>query len=54
MREPRTTWAVASIARRMPSIWVTSWFGEVKTATSGACSPDPKSFRVRWFASYAE
>jgi len=37
----------------MPVTFVTSpevW----NTATSDACSPVPKVFSVRWFASYAE
>ena len=52
-REPGLTAAPAAIARLMPVSFVTSpslW----KTATSGAFSPVPKIFSVRWFASYEE
>ena len=49
-REPGLTAAAAATAFWMPVCFVTSpslW----KTATSGACSPVPKVFSVRWFAS---
>ena len=47
------TFAAAAMAPSIPLSFVTSpavW----KTATSGACSPVPNVFSVRWFASYAE
>ena len=53
MREPGFTAAAAATARGMPFTFVTSpslW----KTATSGACSPVPKTFSVFWLVSYDE
>ena len=52
-REPGLTFAAAAIAFVIPVAFVMSpelW----NTATSGACSPVPKVWSVRWFASYAE
>ncbi len=49
-REPGTFAAAASIAAGIPASFVTSPF-EVKTATNGGCSPVPKVFSARWFAS---
>ena len=49
-REPGLTAAAFATANLMPFAWVTSP-SEWKTATSGAFSPLPKVFRVRWFAS---
>ena len=46
--------AVRSIAASTPGTFVMSLPGAVSTATSGACSPVPNVFSVRWFASYAE
>jgi hypothetical protein len=50
VREPGLTAAAAMIAWAIPRSRVTSPF-ERKTATSGACSPLPNVFRVRWLAS---
>jgi len=38
----------------MPGTFVTSRPGALIAATSGNCSPLPKVWSVRWFASYAE
>ena len=50
VREPLFTAAAAAIAFVIPRSFVTSPF-ERKTATSGACSPLPNVFSVRWFDS---
>ena len=51
-RPPGLTAAALSIAGSRFSL-VTSPL-EWNTATSGACSPVPKVFRIFWFVSYAE
>ena len=49
-REPGLTFAAAAMAPLIPVAFVTS--PELRnTARSGACSPVPKVFSVRWFAS---
>ena len=53
VREPGLTAAPCAIAASIPLTFVTSP-SERKTATTGACSPLPNVFSVRWFASYAE
>ena len=50
VREPGLTAAAAATPAAIPRCFVTSPF-EWKTATSGACSPLPNVFSVRWFAS---
>ena len=52
-REPGLTLAAATTAFWIPACFVMSPL-EWKTTTRGACSPVPKAFSVRWFASYDE
>ncbi len=50
-RAPGLCAAAAAIEAAMPGTVVMSRPGAVRTATSGACSPEPNVFKVRWFAS---